>query len=88
MEAKGITKEDLNECLERVAGRIMILIGNKSTYEPKRFLRSYQVRDLLKISNNDLRTMRDNGTIPFIKIGGILYYNYGHIINILKNKLK
>jgi len=64
------------------------LIGGGSTEEPRKFLKSYQVKNLLKISNNTLQTLRDNGTIPFTKIGGIPYYSYEDIIKVLKGEVK
>jgi hypothetical protein len=46
------------------------------------------VKSLLKISDNTLQTLRDNRTIPFTKIGGILYYNYEDINRILSGEVK
>lgn len=88
MAAEMITKEDLQEFGEQLLCQIKALISGGSTEEPRKFLRSYQVKNLLKISNNTLQTLRDNGTIPFTKIGGILYYNYEDIMKVLKGEVK
>ena len=88
MAAEIITKEDLQEFGEQLLGQMKALIGGGSSQEPRKFLKSYQVKNLLKISNNTLQTLRDNGTIPFSKIGGILYYNYEDILKILKGEVK
>jgi len=88
MAAEIITKEDLQEFGEQLLGQMKALIGGCSSQEPRKFLKSYQVKNLLKISNNTLQTLRDNGTIPFSKIGGILYYNYEDILKILKGEVK
>ncbi|QXV66308.1 helix-turn-helix domain-containing protein [Mucilaginibacter sp. 21P] len=88
MAAEIITKEDLQEFGERLLGQMKALISGGSTEEPRKFLKSYQVKNLLKISNNTLQTLRDNGTIPFTKIGGILYYNYEDIMKVLKGEVK
>jgi len=64
------------------------LLGGGSTEEQKKFLKSYQVKNLLKISDNTLQNLRQNGTIPFTKIGGILYYNYEDIMKVLRGEVK
>ena len=88
MAAEIITKEDLQEFGERLLGQMKALISGGFTDEPRKFLKSYQVKNLLKISNNTLQTLRDNGTIPFTKIGGILYYSYEDIMKVLKGEVK
>ncbi|WP_158827546.1 helix-turn-helix domain-containing protein [Mucilaginibacter lacusdianchii] len=88
MAAEIITKEDLQEFGERLLSQMKALINGDSNEEPRKFLKSYQVKNLLKISSNTLQTLRDNGTIPFTKIGGILYYNYEDIMKVLKGDVK
>jgi hypothetical protein len=88
MAAEIITKEDLQEFGEHLLNQMKVLITGDSTEEPRKFLKSYQVKNLLKISNNTLQTLRDNGTIPFTKIGGILYYSYEDIMKVLKGEVK
>ena len=88
MAAEIITKEDLQEFGERLLSQMKALISSGSNEEPRKFLKSYQVKNLLKISNNTLQTLRDNGTIPFTKIGGILYYNYEDIMKVLRGEVK
>jgi len=88
MAAEIITKEDLQEFGEKLLNQMRALISGGSSEEPRKFLKSYQVKNLLKISNNTLQTLRDNGTIPFTKIGGILYYSYEDILKVLKGEVK
>jgi len=87
MAAEIITKEDLQEFGKDLLNQIRGLLGQSST-EPKKWLKSYQVKNLLKISDNTLQTLRDNGTIPFTKIGGILYYNNEDIDKMLRGEVK
>jgi hypothetical protein len=42
--------------------------------QPTQWLKSSEVRKLLKISSGTLQNLRINGTLNFYKIGGILYY--------------
>ena len=88
MAAEIITREDLQEFGERLLYQMKALLGGGSTEEQKKFLKSYQVKNLLKISDNTLQNLRQNGTIPFTKIGGILYYNYEDIMKVLRGEVK
>lgn len=43
---------------------------------------------LLGISPGTLQNLRINGTIPYTKIGGVLYYDHSEIMEVLeKNKV-
>lgn len=54
----------------------------------KKWLKSYEVRKLLAISNGTLQTLRNNGTLPFTRIGGTIYYNSEDIDKVLLEKQK
>jgi len=41
----------------------------------KKWLKTWEVKKLLNVSHGTLQTLRDNGTIPFSKIGGLFYYD-------------
>jgi hypothetical protein len=85
MAAEIITREDLNEFRELLLNDIKALLGKSPTDQPK-WLKSYQVKNLLKISPGTLQNLRVNGTLTFTKIGGIIYYKYEDIIQVLEGK--
>jgi glycyl-tRNA synthetase alpha subunit len=74
------TKQDLIEMEERLISEMRK--SNQSGEEPKRLLKSYQVKNLLKISPGTLQNLRVNGTLPFTRVGGIIYYKYEDIMKI------
>ncbi len=82
MATEIITKEDLNEFRVKLLEDISDLLG-KSPDEPKKWLKSYQVRNLLKISPGTLQNLRVNGTLRHTRIGGIIYYKYEDITQLL-----
>lgn len=89
MATEIITREDLTEFGEKLMNQIKVLLsGGSAEGQPSKYLKSYQVKNLLKISSNTLQTLRDNGTIPFTKIGGILYYNFEDIQRVLKGEVQ
>jgi hypothetical protein len=49
----------------------------------KRWLKSADVKKILGISHGFLQALRDDGTLPFIRIGGAVYYDYQDIIQMM-----
>ncbi|TSJ37379.1 hypothetical protein FO440_21715 [Mucilaginibacter corticis] len=62
MAAEIITKEDLEIFGQKLLIEIKALLG-KSSDEPNKWLKSYQVKNLLKISPNTLHKLRQDGTL-------------------------
>ncbi|RFZ89938.1 DNA-binding protein [Mucilaginibacter conchicola] len=85
MALEIITKEDLEDFRIKLLEDIRAIIGNKAP-ETGKLLKSYQVKNLLKISSGTLQNLRVNGTLPFSKVGGIIYYKYDDIAKILNGK--
>ena len=52
--------------------------------QPPQWLKSSEVRKLLKISPGTLQTLRVNGTLQYNRIGGIFYYKYDDIKKMLE----
>ena len=65
-----------------------LLAGAKSPSATKRWLKSYQVKKLLNISTGTLQNLRSNGTLPFTRIGGLIYYDADEINKMLEGKRK
>jgi len=87
MATEIITKEDLDQFGIKLLDDIRKLLG-KTADEPKKWLKSYQVRNMLKISPGTLQNLRVNGTLNYTKIGGILFYSYEDIQKLLEGKSK
>ena len=88
MAATIITTEDLLEFKMELLDGIKQLLKNQSGQVTKKWLKSPEVRDLLGISPGTLQNLRINGTLPYTKVGGVLYYDYQEIMQVLeKNKV-
>lgn len=83
MAAKIITPEDLVEFKDDLLSDIKNLIGNKPK-TTKKWLKSPEVRKLLGLSTGTLQNLRINGTLPYTKMGGIIYYDYEKIMQVLE----
>ena len=82
MAIEVITREDLNEFRSLLLNDLKQIIHSKSQ-QPAQWLKSSEVRKLLKISPGTLQNLRINGTLKYDRIGGIIYYKYDEITNIL-----
>lgn len=77
-----LTKDDLLDFKKELFKELLELLnGNKINQEE--WLRSSEVKQLLKISAGTLQNYRINGTLPFKKVGGTLYYKYQNIEKLL-----
>lgn len=65
-----------------------LLADAKSPSATKRWLKSYQLKKLLNISTGTLQNLRSNGTLPFTRIGGLIYYDADEINKMLEGKKK
>lgn len=78
-----LTLEDLQNFKLELLASIKELFLNQESKEAKKWLKSYEVRKLLNVSAGTLQTLRMNGTLPYTKMGGALYYEYKDIQKIL-----
>lgn len=85
MAVEIITKDDLQEFKNEIIQEIRNIIP--STPKPqKQWLRSADVKAILKISSSTLQTLRINGTLNHTKIGGTYFYRYDDIEKLLISK--
>ena len=88
MGATIITTEDLMEFKVELLEDIKELLENQNKQTNKKWLKSNEVRELLGISPGTLQNLRINGTLPYTKVGGVLYYEYHEIMEVLEqNKI-
>jgi predicted DNA-binding transcriptional regulator AlpA len=85
MPAELITTDDLREFRFQLLSDIQEILKKKKNEEPKKYLKSAQVRKMLGLSPNTLLNLRMNGTLPFSKIGGIVFFDRDDIIKMMKD---
>lgn len=87
MSAEVITKEDLQAFRVELLSDIKALLGTK--VEPaKEWLKTSEVRTLLKVSSGTLQNLRTSGQLKYSKIGGTYYYRHSEIIKLLQSQAK
>ena len=83
MHIEILTLEDLQKFRTELIEEIKMIIKPGDVRSDGNWLRSAEVRKLLKISPGTLQNLRINGTLPYQKIGGILYYAHVDIVKLL-----
>jgi DNA-binding Xre family transcriptional regulator len=72
MDVQILTTDDLDKFRVKLLGDIENLLNTK---QPKKWLKTHEVVELLGISEVTLQTLRNRKKIPFTKLGGICFYN-------------
>ena len=88
MPAQILTTDDLREFKIELLEDFKKLLKEHGGQPSKKWLKSPEVRKLLGISHGTLQNLRVNGTLPYTKVGGILYYDHDDIQKILVEKKK
>ena len=85
MKLEIITKDDLQQLKEDILNEISALFQGRT--EQKKWLKSTDVREMLGISPGTLQNLRVNGTLPFTKVGGTIYFAHEDVLKVLlRNK--
>jgi len=85
MPVNIVTTEDLKHFKEELLSEIKELLTKYECITIDKWIKSGKVMDKLEISPGTLQNFRINETIPFTKLGGIIYYDEEKINEILEN---
>ena len=84
MATEIITTDDLREFKIELLTEFKKMLKEHHGQPAKKWLKSYEVKKLLSISPGTLQNLRVNGTLPFTKIGGQMFYDYEDIRKMLE----
>jgi len=89
MEISIVTQKDLQELKDTILSSLESLkeevLSQTTTSPDPVLLKSHQVQRMLGISQGTLQNLRINGTIPFSKVGGVIFYYKEDILNIIND---
>jgi len=80
-----ITVDDLLQFKKQLVEELLTALKSQLNTIPKKWLKSHEVRRLLKISPGTLQTLKSSGIIPYTKIGGVHFYDYQDIEKVLQS---
>lgn len=78
------TKADLSVLENNIIQKMSDLLKEKK-FENRQWLKSKDVRRMLQCSPGTLQNLRINGTLPFTKVGGTIFYKYENVIQMLND---
>jgi helix-turn-helix protein len=81
-----LTLEDLMDFKKQMLFEIKTLFKEQTGQPAKKWLKSKDVRNLLNISPGTLQTLRMKGTLPFTRVGGVIYHDAEDIQRMLESK--
>ncbi|MCT4643422.1 MAG: helix-turn-helix domain-containing protein [Carboxylicivirga sp.] len=82
-----VTIGDLKDFKEDLLQQLSKIVAENLT-PTKKWMKSAEVRKLLDISPGTLQNMRDNGSLPYTKVGGTIFYDIKDIQKMFsKNKV-
>lgn len=84
MAAEVLTTDDLREFKSDLLADLKELLSSSSPTQ-KTWLKSADVKKMLGISSGTLANLRVNGTIPYSKVGGVIFYDYNEIAQVIEN---
>ena len=79
-----ITVDDLRIFKEQLIKELVAELKSQINLVPKKWLKTHEVRRLLKISPGTLQTLKTSGILPYTILGGIHLYDYEEIQKILE----
>ena len=83
MPTSIITTDDLREFKIELLDDIKKLLSKQASGQLRKYLKSADVMEFLQVSPGTLQNLRINGTLPFTKVGGIIYYDSAEIQKVM-----
>ncbi|MBS1684413.1 MAG: helix-turn-helix domain-containing protein [Bacteroidetes bacterium] len=83
MAVEILTRQDLENLKTDIIQEIRSALEVSGSGK-KEVLKSADVRKMLGISHGTLQTLRINGTLPFSKVGGTIFYQYKDVMKVLQ----
>lgn len=81
------TVADLQQLKQELFREIKKLSSVQPALPQRPWLKSHEVRRLLKISHGTLQHLRDSGKLKFSKVGGIMFYEVRDVEEMMKFKV-
>lgn len=78
-----LTREDLQHFRLQLLSELKDVL-QQSKQSTKQWLKSSEVRKILGISHGTLQNLRITRSLPYTKLGGIMFYKYEDIEKILE----
>lgn len=83
-----LTQEDLQQFKTELFAELKNLLPQFSAGAQKKWLKSYEVREMLGISRGTLQNLYNTGALPGNRVGGLTFYDYDDIQKLMQSAKK
>jgi len=84
MPSEIVTTDHLREFKIELLFEFRKMLKENPSHSDKKWLKSSEVKKMLSISTGTLQNLRINGTLPFTKVRGTLFYDSEDIRKLLE----
>lgn len=84
MSVEILTKADLQQFKTDLFTELKELLDNITPGAQKKWLKSYEVREMLGISRGTLQHLKDSQQLHPTLVGGLLFYEYDEIVKLMQ----
>ena len=81
-----LTVQDMIEFKQQLIAEIKDLLRYQNSRQEKKWLKAFEIRQMLRLSPGKLQYLRDKGVIPFKKLGGVTYYDMEQIQQLMESE--
>ena len=83
--AQLVTIDDLKEFRKHIVQDLLSALKIPLHAPAKNWMKSHEVRRMLKISPGTLQNLKNTGVIPYTKIGGVHFFDHEDILRLLES---
>ncbi|MCF8294003.1 MAG: helix-turn-helix domain-containing protein [Chitinophagaceae bacterium] len=84
MKVDLITQQDMDTLHEKV-DRLINLLEKQPIPQPSEWIKSFEVKKLLRCSDSTLSNYRKTGLLKFSKVGGVHYYRNDDVQKLIES---
>lgn len=86
MATNGITSTDLQSFRQDLLKELLQILEQWQATPARKWLKTHEVIRLLRVAPSTLQSMRNKGTLPYTKIGNLIYYDVADVQRLLSCK--
>lgn len=84
MSVNILTHDDLQKFKTELFEELKSLLSQSIPANQKKWLKSYEVREMLGISRGTLQHLKDSQQLHPTLVGGLLFYEYDEIVKLMQ----
>ena len=89
MPTEIITQDDLRDFKLELLEDIQLLLTTAGAFSQRKYIKSGELMKFLQVSTSTLQTLRINGSLPYTKMGGIIYFDMEDVTRYMdENKIQ